>query len=82
MITNKSTAQGSIISPNEYIIYLNQMCNLFEHGSVYQFADDTCLLVPDEDIKIGERARPIVVIATIVQAVIAELGLVRPYNVT
>ncbi|VVD04277.1 unnamed protein product [Leptidea sinapis] len=47
--------EGSIIATNEYLIYVNNMCRLFKHGSVYQFADDTCIVVADTDIKIAER---------------------------
>lgn len=48
--TEEGTAQGSIIGPTEYLLYVNDMCNIFQQGSVYQFADDTCLLVADSDI--------------------------------
>lgn len=35
-------------------MYVNQICNPFAHGSVYQFADDTCLIT-DKQIKIAEK---------------------------
>ena len=46
--TLKGTAQRSIIGPLEYLIYVNDMCNLIKEGSVYQFADDTCLVVANK----------------------------------
>jgi hypothetical protein len=49
--TDKGSAQGSIFAPTEYILYVNDMPNIFQMGSVYQFADDTCLLVADRDIQ-------------------------------
>ncbi|VVD05992.1 unnamed protein product [Leptidea sinapis] len=37
-------APGSILGPTEYLTYVNEMCDIFTRGSVYQFADDTCLV--------------------------------------
>ncbi|KAG7309730.1 hypothetical protein JYU34_004226 [Plutella xylostella] len=48
--TEMGAAQGSITGPLEYILYVNDMCNIFSEGSVYQFADDTCLLVANKDV--------------------------------
>lgn len=48
--TEEGTAQGSIVGPTEYLLYVNDMCNIFQQGSVYQFADDTCLVVAESDI--------------------------------
>lgn len=31
------------------------MCNVIKEGSVYQFADDTCLITAHRDIKVAER---------------------------
>lgn len=52
--SNYGTAQGSIIGPTEYLIYVNDMCNIFRTASVYQFADDTCLITANKDIKVAE----------------------------
>lgn len=53
--TDKGTAQGSIIGPTEYLLYVNDMCNIFTEGSVYQFADDTCLVAAHKDIREAQR---------------------------
>lgn len=50
MPTEEGTAQGSVIGPTEYLFYCNDMCNIFREASVYQFADDTCLLVADKNL--------------------------------
>lgn len=50
MPTDSGTAQGSILGPIEYLLYVNDMSNLITKASVYQFADDTCLLVANRDI--------------------------------
>lgn len=48
--TQYGTAQGSVLGPTEYLLYVNDMCNVFQHVSVYQFADDTCLISAHKDI--------------------------------
>lgn len=48
--TVRGTAQGSILGPTEYLLYVNEMCDIFSEGSVYQFADDTCLITHSKDI--------------------------------
>ncbi|KAJ8708099.1 hypothetical protein PYW08_010465 [Mythimna loreyi] len=53
--TDKGTAQGSILGPTEYLLYVNDMCNIFTEGSVYQFADDTCLVAAHRDIREAQR---------------------------
>ena len=51
ILTDQGTAQGSIMGPTEYLLYVNDMCNIFENNcSVYQFADDTCLISSDKNI--------------------------------
>ncbi|KAI5646886.1 reverse transcriptase (RNA-dependent DNA polymerase) domain-containing protein [Phthorimaea operculella] len=50
VLTTQGTAQGSIVGPTEYLLYVNDMSNIIKKGSVYQFADDTCLLVAHKDI--------------------------------
>ncbi|KAG7304843.1 hypothetical protein JYU34_010230 [Plutella xylostella] len=54
--TTVGTAQGSILAPLEYLFYVNDMCNIITEGSVYQFADDTCLVIAHKDLKIAERS--------------------------
>ncbi|XP_048483281.1 uncharacterized protein LOC119692001 [Plutella xylostella] len=50
----RGTAQGSVIGPTEYLIYVNDMCKLFQRASVYQFADDTCLIVGCHDLEVAQ----------------------------
>jgi hypothetical protein len=52
--TTYGTAQGSIVGPTEYLLYVNDMCNIFRDASVYQFADDTCLITADSNVQIAE----------------------------
>lgn len=52
--TLRGTAQGSILGPTEYLIYVNDMCNLFTEGSVFQFADDTCLVTYGKNVNEAE----------------------------
>jgi hypothetical protein len=54
--TEEGTAQGSIAGPTEYLIYVNDMCNIFSSGSVYQFADDTCLVTSHRDLLEAQNA--------------------------
>lgn len=49
----QGTAQGSIIGPTEYLAYVNDMCNIFQVASVYQFADDTCLITANNNVSIA-----------------------------
>lgn len=51
--SKQGTAQGSIIGPTEYLIYVNDMYSIFREASVYQFADDTCLITADRDINVA-----------------------------
>ncbi|XP_026314175.1 uncharacterized protein LOC113225923 [Hyposmocoma kahamanoa] len=39
----------------EYLLYVNDMCNIFRNGSVYQFADDTCILTAHKDIEVAQN---------------------------
>lgn len=48
------TAQGSILGPTEYLLYVNDMCKIFRHGSVYQFADDTCITTAHQDLEMAQ----------------------------
>ncbi|CAG9108056.1 unnamed protein product [Plutella xylostella] len=56
IFTHQGTAQGSILGPTEYLLYVNDMSNVLEEGSVYQFADDTCLLVSNTCLRKAECA--------------------------
>lgn len=44
------TAQGSVIGPLHYLAYVNDMHNIIDNCSVYQYADDTCLVVANKDL--------------------------------
>lgn len=48
-------AQGSILGPTEYLLYVNDMCKIFQQGSVYQFADDTCILTAHKNIEVAQN---------------------------
>ncbi|CAK1597320.1 unnamed protein product [Parnassius mnemosyne] len=50
VFTSQGTAQGSIIGPSEYLLYVNDMCNIFKDCSIYQFADDTCLITAHNNL--------------------------------
>ncbi|KAG7299374.1 hypothetical protein JYU34_016314 [Plutella xylostella] len=52
--TEEGVAQGSITGPTEYLLYVNDMSNIFTEGTVYQFADDTCLITAHKDISIAQ----------------------------
>lgn len=45
------TAQGSVIGPLHYLTYVNSLPNLISNCEIFQFADDTCLLAADTNIK-------------------------------
>ncbi|KAI5651769.1 reverse transcriptase (RNA-dependent DNA polymerase) domain-containing protein [Phthorimaea operculella] len=51
----EGTAQGSVLGPLHYLSYVNDMNNCVEFCSVYQYADDTCLLIADRDLKTAEQ---------------------------
>lgn len=53
--TEVGSAQGSILAPTEYLLYVNDMCKIFKGGSVYQFADDTCLLYAHKDVMEAQK---------------------------
>lgn len=50
----EGTAQGSVLGPLHYLAYVNDM-NCVLKCSVYQFADDTCLVAADKDLRLAER---------------------------
>lgn len=47
------TAQGSVLGPLHYLTYVNALPNLISKCEIFQFADDTCLLAADVDVKIA-----------------------------
>lgn len=44
------TAQGSVLGPLHYLVYVNDVTNVVQHSSLYQYADDTCLIVADNNL--------------------------------
>lgn len=52
--TDVGTAQGSILGPTEYLLYVNDMINVIKDGSIYQFADDTCIVVSHKNLSTAE----------------------------
>ncbi|KAG7310783.1 hypothetical protein JYU34_003599 [Plutella xylostella] len=44
------TAQGSVLGPLHYLVYVNDVTNIIKHCSLYQFADDTCLIAADKSV--------------------------------
>lgn len=53
--TEKGTAQGSIIRPIEYLLYVNYTCSIIREGLMYQFADDTYIASGHSDLIAGKR---------------------------
>ncbi|KAI5639343.1 reverse transcriptase (RNA-dependent DNA polymerase) domain-containing protein [Phthorimaea operculella] len=51
----EGTAQGSVLGPLHYLSYVNDMNNCVEHCSIYQFADDTCVVAADVDLREAEK---------------------------
>ena len=51
---NEGTAQGSVLGPLHYLAYVNDLNNLIKKCSIYQFADDTCLIAADRDINVAQ----------------------------
>lgn len=47
------TAQGSVSGPLHYLAYVNDMNNIITGCKVYQYADDTCLIAEDRDIRVA-----------------------------
>ncbi|KAI5639565.1 reverse transcriptase (RNA-dependent DNA polymerase) domain-containing protein [Phthorimaea operculella] len=48
------TAQGSVLGPLHYLAYVNDMNNCVEKCSIYQYADDTCLIAAHECLRTAE----------------------------
>lgn len=51
----EGTAQGSVLGPLHYLAYVNDLNNVIKFCTVYQFADDTCLLAADEDPLVAQN---------------------------
>ncbi|CAK1602106.1 unnamed protein product [Parnassius mnemosyne] len=47
----EGTAQGSVLGPLHYLAYVNDMEHVVNHCSVYQYADDMCILATSKDLK-------------------------------
>lgn len=54
IVVSTGTAQGSVLGPLHYLAYVNDMENVIEKCSVYQYADDTCLIAASKDISEAE----------------------------
>lgn len=48
---NSGVAQGSILAPVLYIIYVNSLFNHIENGEIFMYADDTVLLTSDNNLQ-------------------------------
>ena len=44
--------QGSILGPLLFLIFINDMPNVIEHGKISMYADDTTLYVSDKDVNV------------------------------
>ncbi|KAG7297874.1 hypothetical protein JYU34_018628 [Plutella xylostella] len=49
------TAQGSVLGPLHYLVYVNDVAEVIKHCSLYQFADDTCLIASDKNIRVAMK---------------------------
>lgn len=49
----KGTAQGSVSGPLHYLAYVNDLENVITHCSLYQYADDTCLLSASKNLNLA-----------------------------
>ncbi|RVE45313.1 hypothetical protein evm_010018 [Chilo suppressalis] len=46
----EGTAQGSVLGPVHFLAYVNDLNNMLSHCTSLQFADDTCLLLADNNV--------------------------------
>lgn len=49
----RGTAQGSVTGPLHYLAYVNDLENVIKHCSLYQYADDTCILSANKDLNLA-----------------------------
>lgn len=49
----EGTAQGSVLGPLHYLTYVNNLNSVIKRCTVYQFADDTCLMAADKDVSVA-----------------------------
>ena len=47
----EGTAQGSVLGPLHYLAYVNDLQHIISKSQLFQYADDTCLVAADTDIK-------------------------------
>lgn len=54
-LITEGTAQGSVIGPIEYLIYVNDMPSVAQKCSMYQFADDTAIIAAHNDLTEAQK---------------------------
>ncbi|KAI5637715.1 reverse transcriptase (RNA-dependent DNA polymerase) domain-containing protein [Phthorimaea operculella] len=55
MRVDVGTAQGSVLGPLHYLAYVNDINNIIRYCTVYQYADDTCLISAANDLHIASK---------------------------